>query len=1710
MNSDSTLILDEHADSLVVEGLSIALIGPDEERRKAASNVLSKCQSGRIREFSTYPPSLSDVPKLLEQHYDVIVIDLDSRPEYALELVENVCAHGTATVMVYSVKADSDQLVRCMRAGAREFLTLPFVENVVNEALVRAATRRPSTSPSQKKAGGRLMVFLGAKGGDGVTTLACNFAVSMAKESGQSTLLIDLDLPLGDAALNLGVVAEYSTINALQNAARLDSAFLSKLLVKHSSGVYVLAAPGKFPQFDASHDAIDKLISVARQDFDNVVIDMGSRLDLMSTSLFKDGSTVYLVIQAGIAGLRNSNRLISQYFATGVPKLEIVLNRFQSRTLGVAEDQIAKALTRPAQWKIPNDYAAVRRMQHTAVPLALEDSPISRLIRKMARAACGLPPIPEKGFAEKTSGFSLKNLGRSFTSKISSSEEPPQVSVPEAAPVAEKVAAPTSVAPVAVAPADAPASHTVDASPVTTTASQTVVEDQPHSSPAESTEAVSTKVDDSPQTIAPAPPAEPETRSYRGATYVKGADGKWYLQKAQIGAENAAVEEAKKPQTPVIVWAAPAPILYGSKLSAAQLNATSSVPGSFVYAPAEGEILAAGEHTLTVTFTPEDTKAYTAAEATVALTVTKAVPTITWAAPATITYGVALDGSQLNATASVPGEFVYTPAAGEVLAAGEHTLSVSFTPIDAVSYESATATAQIIVNKAVVAITWAAPNPITYGAALDSSQLNATAPVPGEFVYAPAAREVLAAGDHTLSVSFTPVDTVSYEPASATVQIDVAKAAPAITWETPVAIAFGAALGDSQLNAAASVTGDFVYTPAAGEVLPTGIHTLSVSFKPLDVSNYLVAEASVPLTVAKATPIVLWAVPEAIAENIALGADQLNATALVEGSFEYSPGAGVLLPAGTHTLSVTFNPKAAEEYNTVQSSVLLTVTEAVPEIEAPTPAEESIDPITSPLEAASEPSSVAEEEPDVSSVELNEPSEAATAETDDGIEVVPDVESAIEPVTEMLAEPVIEAVEVSLPEAPAETAVEAETASPDESLSTQVEEPVFESMVETVESTPEEEATETPIESDAGSMADLINEPEIEQVSDTAVEDVEPVCEQVASVSDENSVAEADAALDAEVSAEPVAEQDELPTVAAPVEVPAIPVAESNVAPLEAGHELPEQALVKIPPPKFTFEAGSGLNLMGTAVFPDGTTIYLVMQPGSGGHVDSQKLVSQFLSGGELKPEIVINRYEPRPQDEENEQAEAEFDQARDLPVAPQMDAAVRPASVPEKKRSFLKGLRQSLWAKVTASEKLETFTQLGLKQRPEAEAPAPFAATAEVRVHSGFVASAAPIAAEEAKTPTRVAATEDLRPVEAYRAPEPEVETRTYQGATYVKGSDGKWHLQQQPSRAVQREVTPAVAPAPVVAPAAEPEEDRSAWTAAELRPEEQSAPAEAASMPNEQAAAFANPTLSVEVPAAIEPLAIEPQAIDAEAPALSAEDQVPVGVVLPSNSVETAVSLSAVPPETEVEVDEQREVVEVASEPPSENAVPAPVEEGLSLQAEEPATALVPEVKPPARGAAKAKSAVKPKATAPVKPTNKAKKAAKTQPKPAAKAKKVVKAPAKTTAKGKKPIKGQAKPAPKAIAKSKKNGKAPVKATAKSKKAVKAPVKAIAKASKSVRSLPKKAVKVAAKAKKPVRAGSKAQVKTATKKAVKASAKPVAKKKAAKIPVRKPAHKR
>jgi hypothetical protein len=144
--------------------------------------------------------------------------------------------------------------------------------------------------------------------------------------------------------------------------------------------------------------------------------------------------------------------------------------------------------------------------------------------------------------------------------------------------------------------------------------------------------------------------------------------------------------------TPAVTWPTPEQIAHGAALSATQLNATATVPGSFAYRPSAGEVLAPGVHELSVTFTPTDALNYTAVRAVVSLTVAEKLPTfITWPSPSAISYGTALSEMQLNATASVPGTFVFTPSAGHVLAPGRYTLSASFTPSDTEKYATAQA-----------------------------------------------------------------------------------------------------------------------------------------------------------------------------------------------------------------------------------------------------------------------------------------------------------------------------------------------------------------------------------------------------------------------------------------------------------------------------------------------------------------------------------------------------------------------------------------------------------------------------------------------------------------------------------------------------------------------------------------------------------------------------------------------------------------------------------------------------------------------------------------------------------------------------------------------------------------------------------------------------------------------------------------------------------
>ncbi|HTW46852.1 MAG TPA: FG-GAP-like repeat-containing protein [Acidobacteriaceae bacterium] len=262
-------------------------------------------------------------------------------------------------------------------------------------------------------------------------------------------------------------------------------------------------------------------------------------------------------------------------------------------------------------------------------------------------------------------------------------------------------------------------------------------------------------------------------------------------------------------------------------------------------------ILPAGTDAITSTFTAlGDTVWASGAQGSFDEIVHQGVPTINWSSPAPITYGTALSGAQLDATSPIGGAFTYVPPAGTVLTAGTHALTANFAPTNSADYQANSAQVNLTVNPAGTSINWPTPAPITYGTALSAAQLDATGSVPGTLNYDPPAGTVLTAGTHTLAVTFTPTDTTDYLPSSTSVSIVVNKATPTITWQNPAAISYGTPLSATQLDAVATPAGGvFAYDPSAGAILPLGTQTLSVTYTPVDTTDYAAATKSVTIVV---------------------------------------------------------------------------------------------------------------------------------------------------------------------------------------------------------------------------------------------------------------------------------------------------------------------------------------------------------------------------------------------------------------------------------------------------------------------------------------------------------------------------------------------------------------------------------------------------------------------------------------------------------------------------------------------------------------------------------------------------------------------------------------------------------------------------------------------------------------------------------------------
>jgi pilus assembly protein CpaE len=303
---------------------------------------------------------------------DVVIVDARGDASSAMGTIERLRAGlpGSAIFAVARV-AEPDLILQAMRAGANEFLTWPPAEDTFHSAIRRTNARRETASGAPPAA--TTLVFFGAKGGAGTTTIAVNCGVELARITKRSTLVVDLKPGLGEVALFLGVRPRYSLIDAIDNLHRLDREFLRELVVKHKSGLEILAGSDHFDRPGGPDAApMEELLRLLARQYEYILIDAGSQINACSVAALYAADLLFLIANPDVPSVRNAQRLLERVRQLGAAgeRVRFVLNRAQE-PFPIPPKQIEGALGHPIHHTFPSDYKTVSTSLNSGVPLAL-------------------------------------------------------------------------------------------------------------------------------------------------------------------------------------------------------------------------------------------------------------------------------------------------------------------------------------------------------------------------------------------------------------------------------------------------------------------------------------------------------------------------------------------------------------------------------------------------------------------------------------------------------------------------------------------------------------------------------------------------------------------------------------------------------------------------------------------------------------------------------------------------------------------------------------------------------------------------------------------------------------------------------------------------------------------------------------------------------------------------------------------------------------------------------------------------------------------------------------------------------------------------------------------------------------------------------------------------------------------------------------------
>jgi pilus assembly protein CpaE len=303
---------------------------------------------------------------------DLVIVDTRGDASSTMSSIERLRANAAgAGIFAIATAANPELILQSMRAGANEFFTWPPDEETFHGAVRRTAARRETAQGARASA--TTLCFFGAKGGAGTTTLSVNCGVELARLSKKSTLIVDLKPGLGEVALFLGMRPRYSLLDAIDNLHRLDREFLKELVVKHKSGLEILAGSDQFDRPGAADGgAIEELFRLLARQYEYILVDCGSQINSCTVAALYTGDTVFLVGNPDVPSIRNSQRLLDRIRQLGAcgERVRILLNRAQE-PYPIPPKQIEGALGHPIHHTFPSDYKTVSTALNSGVPLAL-------------------------------------------------------------------------------------------------------------------------------------------------------------------------------------------------------------------------------------------------------------------------------------------------------------------------------------------------------------------------------------------------------------------------------------------------------------------------------------------------------------------------------------------------------------------------------------------------------------------------------------------------------------------------------------------------------------------------------------------------------------------------------------------------------------------------------------------------------------------------------------------------------------------------------------------------------------------------------------------------------------------------------------------------------------------------------------------------------------------------------------------------------------------------------------------------------------------------------------------------------------------------------------------------------------------------------------------------------------------------------------------